>query len=54
MTLHVLTEGRGPNRRLRTNGLHQLGWAHFWLLIGILAGVLALAILTVFSSLLSV
>ena len=54
MALHALTEGRRPNRAVRTTGLHHLGWGHFWLLIGILGGMLALGILILFTALLSV
>lgn len=46
MTAHSLAhEGtrRSPARRGRRNGLLQLGWFHFWLLIGILGGMLGLA-----------
>jgi hypothetical protein len=33
------------------NGLLQLGWSHFWLLSGILFGMLALAVVAVFAHL---
>lgn len=35
------------------NGLLQLGWSHFWLLIVILGGMLALVALVFFAQLLS-
>jgi hypothetical protein len=44
MTLHTLVEDRRPRPRARSvkrNGLLQLGWPHFWLLIVILGGGLA-------------
>ena len=53
MTLHVLTHERSAGRRAG-NGLLQLGWPHFWLLIGILGGVLALVVLVLFVSLSSI
>jgi hypothetical protein len=55
MTTHSLAhEGgrRSPGRRGSRNGLLQLGWSHFWLLICILGGMLALVAL-VFSDHLS-
>lgn len=33
---------RQPRRVVRTNGVLQLGWPHFWLLTAILAGMFAL------------
>ena len=45
VTTHSLThqEAAQPRRRrVRRNGLLQLGWPHFWLLSGILGGILAL------------
>jgi hypothetical protein len=53
MTLHVLTHERS-RRPVRKNGLLQLGWPHFWLLIGILGGTLALVVLVLFAHLSSV
>ena len=35
----------------RRNGLLQLGWPHFWLLTGILAGMFALVVLVFFARL---
>jgi hypothetical protein len=45
MTMHALTHGHRPRPAVRRNGLLQLGWAHFWLLIGILGMGLALVVL---------
>ncbi len=47
MTLHVLTHERSARPR-RGNGLLQLGWLHFWLLIAILGSALALVVLVLF------
>jgi hypothetical protein len=47
MTAHSLSHkewSRPAHRRLR-NGLLQLGWPQFWLLIGILSGMLGLVAL---------
>ncbi|MCA1561523.1 MAG: hypothetical protein LC753_10360 [Acidobacteria bacterium] len=52
MTTHSLThEGarRSPARLVRRNGLLQLGWSHFWFLISILGGMLALVVLVIFA-----
>ena len=54
MTAHsLIQEGvrQSRARRITRNGLHQLGWAHFWLLLGILGGMLALVVLVVFARL---
>lgn len=54
MTLHALTHDRRqrpPGRSVTRNGLLQLGWPHFWLLIGILGGTLALVVLVLFAHL---
>jgi hypothetical protein len=52
VTAHSLIhEGR---RRVARRELVQLGWPHFWLLAGILAGMLALVVLVFFAYLLSV
>ena len=43
MTAHSLTHAeatRRPVRRGFRNGALQLGWAHFWLLVSILGGIL--------------
>jgi hypothetical protein len=45
MTAQTLTHRRWqrpPTRRGPLNGPFRLGWLHFWLLIGILGGMLAL------------
>ena len=41
---HALTreDGRRPAARFPRNGLLQLGWPHYWLLVGVLGGMLAL------------
>jgi len=48
MTAHSLSE-KGWRRALAhrgtRNGVLQLGWSHFWLLIGILGGMLGLVVL---------
>jgi hypothetical protein len=48
MTAHSLSE-KGWRRPLAhrgtRNGVLQLGWPHFWLLIGILGGMLGLVVL---------
>jgi hypothetical protein len=36
---------RSPIRRNGRSGLLQLGWLHFWMLAGILGGILALVAL---------
>jgi len=48
MTAHGLSEKpwRRPSaHRGVRNGVLQLGWFHFWLLIGILGGMLGLVVL---------
>ena len=48
MLAHSLTHEearRSPVRRIGRNGLLQLGWLHFWMLAGILGGILALVAL---------
>ena len=53
MTAHSLTHEeatRPTTRRRRANGLLQLGWFHFWLLVNILGGMLALAAVVFFAS----
>ena len=42
---------RSPARRAGRNGLVQLGWPHFWLLAGILGGMLALFVGILFAHL---
>ena len=44
MTSHTLVHERA-RRRTSRNGLFRLGWPHFWLLSGILAGILGLVAL---------
>lgn len=50
MTLHALTNERPQRRasRVSRNGLLQLGQPHFWLLISILGGIVALVVLVLF------
>lgn len=51
MTAHSLTHEqrrRSPSGRGGRNGLLQLGWSHFWLLIAILGGMLAPVVLVFF------
>jgi hypothetical protein len=53
MTVHSLSE-KGSRRPLANSGtrngvLLQLGWSHFWLLIGILGGLLGLVVLMFFA-----
>jgi hypothetical protein len=48
MTAHSLSRKEWPRRpthREGRNGVVQLGWSQFWLLIGILGGILALVVL---------
>ena len=51
MTAHGLTQKgwRRPPARATRNGVLQLGWSHFWLLIGILGGMLGLVALVFFA-----
>ena len=45
MAAHTLIHDearRSPVRRPRRNGILQLGWFHFWMLTGILGGLLGL------------
>ena len=52
MTLHSLTQKewrRPPAHRGARNEVLQLGWSHFWLLIGTLGGMLGLAVLMFFA-----
>jgi hypothetical protein len=52
MTAHSLTHDKerlSPARVVSRNGLLQLGWSHFWLLISILGGMLALVVLVIFA-----
>jgi hypothetical protein len=53
MTARSLTrEAAQPAvRRIRRNGLLQLGWFHFWLLSCIMAGMLGLAVVVFIVSL---
>jgi len=54
VTSHSLTHAearRSPVRRVRGNGLLQLGWFHFWLLAAILGGMIALVALVFFAAL---
>ena len=56
MTAHSLSQKewrRRPAHRESRNGVVQLGWSQFWLLIGILGGILALVILVFFANLAS-
>jgi hypothetical protein len=48
MTAHSLSHkgwSRPPAHRRPRNGLLQLGWPQFWLLVGILSGMLGLVAL---------
>jgi len=52
MTSHSLSQKgwrRPPARYGNRNGVIQLGWSHFWLLIGILGGMLGLVVLMFFA-----
>ena len=54
MTAHGLTHEearRTPVRRATKSGLLQLGWPHYWMLAGILGGMLALVALVFFVAL---
>jgi hypothetical protein len=51
VTAHSLTHAearRTPVHRVRRNGLVHLGLFHFWLLAGVLGGMLALVALVFF------
>ena len=53
MSAHSLTHQEAlkpPVRSGRRNGLVGLGWPHFWLLAGILGGMLALVALVFFAA----
>jgi hypothetical protein len=41
---------RTPVRPASRNGLLQLGWPHYWMLAGILGGMLALVALVFFAA----
>jgi hypothetical protein len=46
VTAHLVAhEGERRGRRASSHGLFQLGWSEFWLLSGILGGMLALVAL---------
>ena len=54
MTAHSLSEKkwrRAPAHHGKRNDLVQLGWSHFWLLIGILGGILGMVVLGFIASL---
>ena len=54
MTEHSLTHQealKAPARSVTRKGLVGLGWPHFWLLAGILGGMLALVALVFFAAL---
>jgi hypothetical protein len=52
MTAHSLSEKRSQRADHRTRSqVVQLGWPHFWLLAGILGGMLGLVALLFFASL---
>jgi len=54
VTAHALThegEEQSTRRRVSRNGVLQLSWPHFWLLIGILGMMLALVGLVFFAHL---
>lgn len=51
MSAHGVTRAGGGSAS--RNGLLQLGWPHFWLLSGILGGMLALVALVFFAYLAS-
>ena len=56
MTTHSLTHQEAlkpPARSATRNGLVGLSWPHFWLLAGILGGMLALVALVFFAALVS-
>ena len=56
MTAHSLSGNgyrRAPAHHGTRNELVRLGWSQFWLLIGILGGILALVVLVFFAHLAS-
>lgn len=53
MNVRTLADHRPPVRRINGVGLTRLGWPHFWLLSGILGGMLGLVALVFFASFVS-
>lgn len=53
MAAHSVMHER-RQRRVSTDELSHLGWRHFWLLSGVLAGILAIVVLVLFMRLASV
>jgi len=54
MTLHSLTQNgwrQQPVHHQTRNEVVQLGWSHFWLLIGTLGGIFGLVVLMLFAHL---
>jgi hypothetical protein len=52
MRTHLVANGRPARRRPRVGtrtDLRQLGWAHYWLLVSVLAAGLALFVLILFA-----
>ena len=53
MNVRILADHRQPVRRLNGAGLSRLGWPHFWLLSGILGGLMGLVALVFLASFVS-
>jgi hypothetical protein len=53
VTIRTSADHRPLVRRVNGFGLTRLGWPHFWLLSGILGGMLGLVALVFFASVVS-
>jgi hypothetical protein len=53
MNVRTHADHRPLVRRMNGTGLTRLGWPHFWLLSGILGGMLGLVALVFFASFVS-
>ena len=53
MNARTLADHRPPVRRINGTGLTRLGWPHFWLLSGILGGLMGLVALVFLASFVS-
>lgn len=53
MNVRTLADHRPPVRRINGTGLTRLGWPHFWLLSGILGGLMGLVALVFLASFVS-
>jgi hypothetical protein len=53
VNVRTLADHRPPVRRVNGAGLTRLGWPHFWLLSGILGGMMGLVALVFFAAFIS-